>query len=256
MSVLEAHGLSVSIAGITVCRRLDLAIESGSRWAILGKNGAGKTTLLRTLAGLHAADSGSIHLDGKPFDQWSSRQRARRIGMLFQEQTNLFSATVLETAMIGRHPHIDGWRWEGSDDVAQTRSALGELGLAGLEARSVASLSGGERQRLAIATLLTQAPDLYLLDEPVNHLDLHHQVEVMDLLCNRVGMAGGRALIAIVHDVNLAARFCDHGLLVFGQGDTRAGRIDEVMTMENLERLYGHPLMALTSGRVTYFVPR
>jgi iron complex transport system ATP-binding protein len=251
--MLGTRGLSVSIADNEVCHDLELLIQEGSVWAILGRNGVGKTTLLKCLAGLHPPHQGEVLLEGLPLDSWTHRERARRIGVLFQHRTNTFPGTALETALTGRHPWVDRWSWEGEDDLALARAALAEVDLAGMEARAVSTLSGGESQRLGLATVLTQSPSLYLLDEPNNHLDLRHQIAVMELICRRA-REPGHAAVLVLHDVNLAARFCDHALLLHGNGVSEHGAVEEVMTADSLSRLYQHPIrMVSDAGR--YFIP-
>ena len=165
--------------------------------------------------------------------------------MLLQHYEDPFPSTVLETALIGRHPHLQRWEWEDSDDVAQARKALESMDLAGFENRTIATLSGGERRRLAIATLLTQNPQLLLLDEPTNHLDLFHQLRALNLFTHLASQED-RAIMMVLHDITSAARYCDHALLLFGEGETLAGTITDVVTEENLARLYGHPIRCLT----------
>lgn len=253
-SLLTTRNLGVSIADIRICSNLNISIENGSRWAILGRNGCGKTTLLKTLAGLHTQDTGEIAIQGTTLDDIPRTQLARILGILFQEQTTLFPGSVLDAALIGRHPHLGPWRWETEEDVACARSALAQVGLAGKEARNLSSLSGGEYQRLAIATLLTQDPALYLLDEPSTHLDLYHQIHILRILRN-LTLTGSKALIMVLHDVNLAARFCDHALLLFGDSDLLYGAADAVLTEENLEKLYGHPVVRLRTEQGVVFSP-
>lgn len=254
MNLLRTRALSVSIAGQAVCRQLDFTVTAGSSWAILGRNGVGKTTLLRALAGLYEAEDGKVLLEEKPLAAWPRRETARRIGVLFQEQGALFPGTVLETALIGRHPHLDHWRWESEKDVAMAHTALAEVGLSGMDARRLATLSGGERQRLAIATLLCQAPTLYLLDEPSNHLDPHHQIAIMDILRQRT-RSTGHAAVMVLHDVNLAARYCDHVLLLYGNGEAEHGPTERILTTANLARLYAHPMSAVNTARGDFFYP-
>lgn len=253
-ALLTTRALTVSIADVRICRDLNLDIESGSRWAILGRNGCGKTTLLKTLAGLHHQDGGEILLDGEMLDAIPRAQLARTLGILFQEHTGLFPGTVLDAALIGRHPYLGPWRWEREDDIDCARAALAQVGLAGKEGRDLLSLSGGERQRLAIATLLAQSPMLYLLDEPSTHLDLYHQMHILRLLRDLTHSAG-KALVMVLHDVNLAARFCDHALLLFGANALIHGTTAEVLTEGNLERLYGHPIARLKTEQGDLFSP-
>jgi len=240
-ALLEARGLSLAVAGRLLCHNLDLVIRAGQRWAILGPNGSGKTTLLHALAGLRNAQGGEVHLQERPLAHWRPRERARLLGILLQDYDDPFPGTVLETALIGRHPHLRRWQWEGREDLARAREALRLMDLEGLEKRAVASLSGGERRRLAIASLLVQEARLLLLDEPTNHLDLHHQVRVPQLLAERATGQEG-AILMVLHDVTAAMHCCDHALLLFADGATLSGAAAAVVTEENLSRLYGHPV--------------
>lgn len=253
-ALLTTRNLAVSIADIRICRGLNLVIESGSRWAILGRNGCGKTTLLKTLAGLHGQDTGEVLLNGEALGGIPRTQLARTLGIQFQEQTRLFPTAVLDAVLIGRHPHIGPWRWEGEDDVARARAALGQAGLAGMEGRDLSTLSGGELQRLAIAALLAQDPALYLLDEPSAHLDFFYQIRTLRLLRD-LSHTAGKTLVMVLHDVNLAARFCDHALLLFGAETLTYGTTTEVLTEANLTRLYGHPITRLQTGQGIIFSP-
>ena len=243
--LLTIRGLAVSIAGKWICRDLDLRIHGGERWAVLGPNGSGKTTLLHTLAGFRPAQGGEIILNGRPLRAWQARERARLVGALLQHYEDPFPSTVLETALIGRHPHLQRWQWETANDTAQARRALETMDLAGYENRTIATLSGGERRRLAMATLLTQNPRLLILDEPTNHLDLFHQVHALQLL-SRLAVREARALVMVLHDITSTVRYCDHALLLFGEGEVLAGTVADAVTEENLAKLYGHPVRRLT----------
>ncbi len=253
--LLETRGLAVTIAGKRVCEGLDLALKSGQCLGILGQNGVGKTTLLHTLAGLRAADTGTIALRGAPLAALSRRRIAQQVGLLMQEHEDPFPATVLETALIGRHPHIEFWQWESASDIRLARDALDSVDLDDIEDRAVNTLSGGERQRLGLATVITQDPDVFLLDEPSNHLDLHHEIDVLRML-RRFAREGGKAVAMTLHDVNLAARFCDRLLLMYGDGETQLGPTDEVLTTDNLQRLFGIPVVAVPWDGGTQYVPR
>jgi len=250
--LLAAHDLAVTIAGKSICCDLDLSIRRGECWAMLGRNGAGKTTLLHTLAGLRAPAAGSIDLAGRPLAQWSGRELALMRGLLPQDDYDAFPASVLETALIGRHPHLGRWQWETAQDYAIARTALAAADIAEAEARDVRTLSGGERRRVALAALLAQQPELFLLDEPASHLDLAHQLALLDRL-TATAREQGKALVMVLHDVNLAARYCDHALLL-DRGSAVAGAASELLTGERLAALYGVALKTLRHGDRPVFV--
>ncbi|MDP1735212.1 MAG: ABC transporter ATP-binding protein [Sulfuritalea sp.] len=255
--LLEAAHLEVSIGGHRVCNNLDWRVDAGDSWAILGRNGVGKSTLLATLAGLRAQQSGSLGISGLALPHSKqgagARAMARVRGYLSQHQIDPFASTVMETVLVGRHPHLGRWDWESADDRRIAGAALDEVDLAGFAEREVQTLSGGERQRLAVAQLLAQQPQLFLLDEPLTHLDLSHQVAVMDLFARRA--AAGAAIVAVLHDPGFAARYCSKALLLFGDGEWLAGPAGDVITEASLTRLYGHPLREVSADSRRWFVP-
>ncbi|HYQ73274.1 MAG TPA: ABC transporter ATP-binding protein [Gammaproteobacteria bacterium] len=255
MTLLETHALEVAIGGTTVCRGLDLAINTGERWCILGRNGAGKTTLLLTLAGLRSPESGRIEVQQQALNALPRRQIAQVIGILFQEHTDVFPANVLDTVLTGRHPWLGPLQWEGDADRRLARDALQAVGLSDIEARLVTTLSGGERRRLGIATLLAQDPRLLLLDEPTNHLDIHYQIRILQLVSD-LAANGNHALLLVMHDINLATRYCNRFLLLFGDGETVQGSASDVLTQPNLERLYQHPLLPLQGPQGQVWIPQ
>lgn len=251
--MIELRGLHVSIGGQMLCRDLSLTLAPGRSLAILGRNGAGKSTLLATLAGLRKADQGEVLLNGKTPEAHGLRALARLRGYCTQQQHDAFDATVLETALAGRHPYLDRWSWEGAADTAIALAALVRVGLADFAQRSVHTLSGGERQRLAIATLLVQQPALYLLDEPLNHLDLNHAMATLALLRTETEL--GRTLVAVMHEPNFARRHFDDALLLFGDGSWVFGAATEVLSADSLQRLYGHPMRTLQDNGEPWFIP-
>ena len=254
MSRLQARGLVIDVPGRGSGRPLDLSLEPGQVWGVLGPNGAGKTTLLHTLAGLRPARAGQVLLDGRALGDLRRRTVAQRLGLIFQDRQDGFPATVLETALIGRHPYLSPWRMEGAEELRLTHAALARLDVDHLEARLVNTLSGGERQRVAIATVLTQSPSIWLADEPSNHLDLHHQVSVMRLLAGQAGE--GKSVLMCLHDLNLAARWCDHLLLLYPDGEACWGPAGEILVPSALERLYDQPLATAEIDGARVFVPR
>ncbi|MCK5639957.1 MAG: ABC transporter ATP-binding protein [Gammaproteobacteria bacterium] len=251
--LLSTQALTVDIADKTICQHLELTIQPGESWGILGLNGAGKTTLLHTLAGLRAAKDGEILLKGSKLSQLSRQNIAQTMGLLLQDSYDPFPATVLETALIGRHPHLGAWQMESTEDVSLAKQALALMELDDMEQRDVTTLSGGERRRLAIATLLTQAPELLLLDEPGNHLDLRHQISVHEHLQKLT--AQGKAVIMVQHDLNLTARYCDHVLLLSGDGKWSSGSVKEMLEPERLSHLYGYEVIMLEGANGTAFLP-
>ncbi|MHB1427475.1 MAG: ABC transporter ATP-binding protein [Rhodocyclaceae bacterium] len=249
--ILQTRNLSVSVGLHKVCLNLDLDLAPGSRLAILGRNGAGKSTLLSTLAGLRPADAGTLLLDGNTYGELGLRAAARLRGWLGQERGDPFASTVLDTVLAGRHPHLSRWAWESAADKGLARDALAALGLAGMEEREIHTLSGGERQRVAIAALLAQEPLLYLLDEPLAHLDLNHQIATLDLLTRRA-RDDGVALALVLHDPNLALRYCDRVVLLYGDSRHLAGPAADILDAATLSDLYGHPLRRVEN----FFVPQ
>ena len=252
--LLEAGRLTVSIGGRTFCRDLDLTLQAGERLVILGRNGAGKSTLLSVLAGLRAPVAGQVRIAGASYATLGARKSALIRGWLPQARGDAFAATVLETVLVGRHPHLERWGWESGKDAKIVRQALAAVDLSGFEQRDVQTLSGGERQRVAIATLLAQAPRLFLLDEPIAHLDLKHQIAMLELFSAQARDTGA-AVAMVLHEPALAWRYSDRVLLIHGDGLTECGPTRQMLTAERLSALYQYPLHALESdGRVS-FIP-
>ncbi len=241
--LFSCRDLDVSVAGRTLVDGLQLGTAGGELIAVLGRNGTGKTLTMHTLAGLRPAASGSIFINGSDIGKLSRHLVARQLALLPQHVDDIFPATVLDTAMIGRHPHIGRFNWESADDVEIANAALDAVGLAKLERRDVLTLSGGERRRLAIAQVLTQDPRIYLLDEPTNHLDPQHQLDALQLFRDKAD--GGACVIASLHDANLAVRYADRCLLLYGDGRWDLGNTGEILDSENLSRLYGTPMEAV-----------
>lgn len=253
--LLQTKSLTVRIANTLVCQELDLCVNKGEKWGILGVNGVGKTTLLHTLAGLFPPSSGEIFYGTNSIDSLSSRQRAQFRGVLFQDKSDPFPATVMESVLIGRHPFIDYWQWESQKDIEIAEQTIRHMELQDKTQQLVHTLSGGERQRVAIATLLSQNPKLLLLDEPTNHLDLKNQMRVMELFSKLVDEEA-TASVMILHDLNIASRFCDKILMLFGHGKSIQGNSAEILSDEILDELYGYPIERLQDKGKVVFVPR
>lgn len=257
---LKIKNLNLSIAEKTICNQLSICFNHGEFWGIMGVNGVGKTTLLQTLIGLPNnstqidTNSGNITLNEQCIYDYKRIELAQKMGLMLQEYEYNFPSTVLEATLIGRHPFINGWQWENEDDKALARKALIEVGMSHFAERSVNTLSGGEKRRLNLATLLTQNPDFYLLDEPVNHLDIKAQLEILSLLKNKFEQ-NKQCGIMVIHDPNLAYRYCDHMLMLFDNGQWLSGKTEEILNQDNLSRLYNCPIHQINDERHTLFVP-
>ena len=251
---LVVESLGVHIGSTTVVEGLDLKLQGGEYWGMLGPNGVGKTTLLRHLAGLARPAAGRVMLGEQNLEGWPRRALAQRLGMLQQHTAYVFDASVRDVALTGRHPHLGAWQRESREDRALADAALGRVDLGALADRSVTSLSGGEARRLAFATLLVQDPDVMLLDEPTNHLDFRHQVRLMRTIGDRI-YRDGRTGLAALHDVNLAATYCSHVLMLFGDGAWEAGKATDLLTSARLERLYQCPVTAVDTAEGRRFHP-
>jgi iron complex transport system ATP-binding protein len=257
LPLLAVHAVTLAAGSRTLLRALSFAVHHGEFWCVLGANGAGKTTLLDALAGLHARHAGPRHagtiaLQGRPLSQWSAADAARVRGYLPQHTDALFGVTALQAALLGRHPHRDGRLWESTNDIERTLAALAQVDLADCAARDIGTLSGGERRRVAVAALLAQDPQLYLLDEPLAHLDLKHQIALMKLL-RALASDAQRGVVATLHDATLAARFATHALVI-GAGQWAAGPVAEVLTAPVLSRAFDHPVRRLAAGGQVAFV--
>jgi iron complex transport system ATP-binding protein len=244
--------VSVSVPGRILVENLDLEIFPGEVLAVLGPNGVGKSLTLHTLAGLRAADGGVTTLDGQAVSELSRQRMAIRLALLPQYVEDVFPASVFDTVMIGRHPHIPRFQWETEEDRRIAEESLRLVDLGDMPQRDIATLSGGERRRLAIAQVLTQSPDIYLLDEPTNHLDPQHQLDVLRIFRDKA--SSGAAVVASLHDVNLAARFADKCLLLYGDGRWELDESTAVLTEERLTELYATTMESVAWRNASLFI--
>jgi iron complex transport system ATP-binding protein len=234
--MLAAAGLGLSAGGSELVRSLDLSLEPGQCWALLGRNGAGKTSLILALAGLRAPQSGSVTLDGARLDAVGRRELARRVAVLLQDEESDFWGGVLDFVMLGRYPASRSAWSRDQAGLERASGLLAELDLADRASQSYRTLSGGERQRARLAQVLVQDADVLLLDEPLQHLDLRHQATVMRMLAARA--AGGKTVLAALHEPGHAARHCGFSVLLYDAGRASLGRSSDMLTQANLEALY------------------
>ena len=254
MATLELQALELQIGGKLICKNLSLKMQKNERWGLLGKNGAGKTTLLHSILGLRPITSGNILIDGDKLATLPRMELAAKIGILFQQDMGALPATVFETVMLGRHPHVQSLLRDDPADVEIACNALKAFELDELSDREIDTLSGGERQRLSLAMLLAQTPQIFLLDEPSNHLDVAFQVKLLSILEQKIAEQSACLLMA-THDINLAARYCDQIVLLKDEGEFLIGPRDEILNEENLSTAYNCPIKSLSGEDCTLFYP-
>ena len=215
---------------------LTFTVEPGEVLGVIGPNGSGKSTLVRLLSGALAAQRGTVELGGDPLSALARREIARRLAVVPQEPRFEVPFTALEAVLLGRHPHLAGVAFESERDVAIARAALARVDALALADRLVDELSSGERQRVVMARALAQETPALALDEPSSFLDLRHQVVLFDLV--RELAQEGRALLAVLHDLSLAAEYCDRVLLLERGRAAALGPTAEALTYANLTRVF------------------
>ncbi|MDH5517577.1 MAG: ABC transporter ATP-binding protein [Gammaproteobacteria bacterium] len=254
MSLLSTKNLSIEIADKQICNSLTIEFMPGQCWGILGRNGVGKTTLLHTLSLLKKDYNGDIFLKEKNIQSYKRASIARLIGIQLQHNEDPFPSSVLDTVLTGRHPYLSNWQWESEADIEKAQAALETVEMKELSQRLVNHLSGGERQRVSLATLMTQNPEIFLLDEPNSHLDMNYQIGLLKYFSS-YAYSDQRLVIMTLHDINLAARFCSHLLLLTGEGGYLAGSAEEILTTDNLQQTFSHPVEAIKSADRTIYLP-
>jgi iron complex transport system ATP-binding protein len=244
LPLYELQDVGFSVPGRTLLQPLSLVLQPGRVHALIGPNGSGKSTLVKLLARQQAPSRGTLRFQGRPIADWGSRDFARRVAYLPQFTPPADGMTVRELVALGRFP------WHGAlgrvtpADRHKVQEALEQTGTLGFADRLVDTLSGGERQRCWLAMLLAQDAGCLLLDEPVSALDIAHQVEVLSLL-QRLGRDRALAVVVVLHDVNMAARYCDE-ILAMGEGTLVArGAPAEIMRPDRLQRIYHLPMGVL-----------
>jgi len=237
MTMLHARGLVARLGGRQVLQTVDFGLAGGEMVGLLGPNGAGKTTLLRCLAGLLPPAAGEVTLDGRPLDRWDRAERARQIAYLPQGGECHWPISVHDLVTLGRLPYRTGWTRPTEADMAAVERAIAFVDVAPLAGRPADRLSGGEKARVLLARALAGEPPLILADEPISGLDPAHRLEVMGLL--RRLADSGTAVIVVLHDLTLAARYC-HRLVLMKDGRVATdGPPDRVLTAQALGEVFG-----------------
>lgn len=250
-TTFSIKNIDISIPNRTLIKDFSLTVESNNFLVILGKNGAGKSLSLHTFAGLRSAESGEILLNNNNINNLKRRDIAKTLALLPQDSEDIFPATVFDSVLIGRHPHISPFNKETMEDIKISLDALDKVGLLDLKNSNINILSGGERRRLSIAQVIAQNAKIYLLDEPTNHLDPLHQLAILNLFKQMAD--NNYIVIATMHDVNLAAKYASHCLLLYGDGGWDFGKKEKILNEENLTRLYNIPMQKIEVGNKIFF---
>jgi iron complex transport system ATP-binding protein len=238
---LELQDLSVDIAGRRIVSDVSFTVPDGSFAGLLGPNGSGKSTILKTIYRVHRPAAGRVLLDEADLLSLRSKDAARRVAVVAQEFALEFDFTVLELVMIGRTPHKRAFDRDGEADRAIVAQAIEQVGCQDLAHRGFNTLSGGEKQRVLIAQAIAQEADHLILDEPTNHLDIRYQVEILELVS-----ALGITVLAAIHDLSLAALFCDTVHLISAGRIIAGGPPESVITADSVRRAYGTDVLVIS----------
>ena len=235
--MLVANSVTVFRSGRRLVNNVNLELNQGELVGLIGPNGAGKSTLLNTLAGLAAADEGNVTLNGTDITRIPVYKRSRLLSWVAQSGPVNWPLTVERIVTLGRRPHMGAWQKLGSDDVRAIDAAIAATDCEALRQQDATTLSGGERTRMLLARALATEPKVLLADEPVAALDLKHQLQTMEVLRNF--SANDRCCLVVLHDLSLAARYCDR-LYLMQDGKMMAdGTSAEVLSADNLRNVYG-----------------
>ena len=237
MVVLTIDGVDCAYGSIDILKDVSFAVESGQFLGILGPNGSGKTTLLKSISRVLKPKKGAILIDEKDIYSMKTVDVAKQLAVVPQETPVTFDFTALEVVLMGRNPHLPRFKMESTQDLDIAKKSMELTRTWDFAGRLVTELSGGERQRVIIARALTQEPQILLLDEPTTHLDISNQLEIMDLikhLCETNKML----IVAVFHDFNLAARYCDSIILLKDGKIVAVGKSDETLTSENVKIVF------------------
>jgi iron complex transport system ATP-binding protein len=237
---LDVIGLSVDLSGRRIVKDIDIAVPDGRFVGLLGPNGSGKSTILKAIYRVQPPAAGRVLLDGADLLSMRPKDAARRIAVVAQDATVEFDFTVLEMVMIGRTPHKRAFERDGETDRAVVAEAIERVGCERLVHRSFNTLSGGEKQRVLIARAIAQGADHLILDEPTNHLDIRYQIEVLELVAGF-----GMTVLAALHDLSLAALFCDTVCLLADGVVVTTGPPKAVITVEMVRHAYGADVLVV-----------
>jgi iron complex transport system ATP-binding protein len=236
--MIEVKSISFRYLQDWVLQDISFQVGKGEFIGIIGPNGSGKTTLLKILYRLLEPQKGEILYESVPLKKMNRRDIAKKMAVVAQEAYPLFPFRVIEIVLMGRSPYLGHWMFESERDLEIARQAMEWTEILPISERPIDQLSGGERKRVFIARALAQEAEMILLDEPTVNLDIHHQMELLDLI-HRLNRERSLPILMASHDLNLASEFCDRLILLQKGGIHKVGSPDEVITRENIEQVYG-----------------
>lgn len=240
--MLEARSIVLNRGSKVIVDNVSISVKPGEFWALLGPNGAGKSTFLKVLCGQWEATSGEVLIDGVSITDLNAAQLSKKRAVLSQVRTVGFPFSCFEVVMLGRHPHIGG-KGETDKDIQIVEQCMEKMDARDFREREYNTLSGGEASRVDVARILAQETKILLLDEPTNHLDPRHQVAIMQL-CTEL-IAQGHIIIAALHDLNLAAHFATHSMIMKKGKTVASGPTRSILTPELLSQVYETPFELL-----------
>lgn len=236
-ALLSFDRVSFAYGAIEAIRGLSFSVARGEVFGLLGPNGSGKSTVLKLLSRILSPQSGWVHFAGRDLKTYSREELARQTAVVPQETVVELPFSVLEVVLMGRSPHLQKFGFEQQSDLSIAYEAMAQAGVQDLAAREIHELSGGERQRVILAKALAQQPRVLLLDEPTAFLDIRHQVEVYDLV-RTLSRQSGLTVVAVLHDLNLAALYCDRLALLKSGRLFCQGTSEQVLTYANIKSVY------------------
>lgn len=249
---LKVKNVEFSYNSTPVLENISMDLERSEVIGIVGPNGAGKSTLIRCIDRILTPRGGIILLDENDISKMTRMEIAKEMGYVPQTTARVFPATVFDTVLMGRRPHL-GWK-SSEEDIDKVLEVLELLGIMEFSMRDFNEISGGQQQKVLIARALAQEADVLLLDEPTSNLDIRHQLEVMDIMKGIVKKKGISAIVAI-HDLNLASRYTDRLLMMNGGRIFASGNPESVLTVENIRRAYGVEALVKSDGKRPYIIP-
>ena len=252
--IIKVENLSFAYTDELILKDISFDVPAGKFLAIAGPNGAGKTTLLNLMCDLLKPKKGKVKLYSKNIRSYSTKKLAKKIAVVHQKTPGAFDFTVEQTVAMGRTPYISSFGFETDSDIKIISEALDMTDTAGFAKRPLHKLSGGEQQRVFIARAMAQDSDILLLDEPTNFLDLRHQVKIYDLL-KTAQLQNNKTIIAVTHDINLAAQYADIALLLGSDGSYQFGSSKDIFSTDSIEKTFKVKTFVGNVGEEKFFLP-